>query len=482
MIHYIHPKQLTGFGQDDFRYGDIAIVTLIEQLRSLTDEAPSTFVAKIVGGASEKGGIGKAFDVGFENVKIAKEILAQHEIPIVGESVGGTAGRKAIFHTATNRLQVAKMEPKENRVDPSSLVNPLAITGRPSTVSSLKGATPGLSKKRKILIVDDSKTIRDLLKRILLEDPDFEIIGMASDALEASKLVRKQRPDVITLDIHMPGMTGIEWLEKLLPKNPIPVVMISSLQLQEGNEVFKALEIGAVDYIQKPLLSDLPVVGPLIREKVKEASFAKVLSKNKTAAKAPPILGADLDMRKILAIGASTGGIEALRTVLEALPAMIPPTVIVQHIPPVFSKAFADRLNELCSFDVKEAEDGDALQPSLVLIAPGGKQMKIEQRDKGYFVKIMDEAPVNRHKPSVDYLFHSVASVIGKNSVGVILTGMGADGAKGLLAMKKAGARTIAQDEATSAVYGMPKAAFEIGAVDTVAPLPTVANEIIRCF
>jgi two-component system chemotaxis response regulator CheB len=192
-----------------------------------------------------------------------------------------------------------------------------------------------------------------------------------------------------------------------------------------------------------------------------------------------PVNG-DVDVRKVLAMGASTGGTEALRSVMLLLPARIPPTVIVQHIPPVFSKAFAERLNQLCPFEVKEAEDGDELRPSRVLIAPGGKQMKIQQTAKGLSVRVTDDAPMNLHKPSIDYLFHSVASVAGKNSIGVILTGMGGDGAQGLLEMRKKGAKTLAQDEQSSVVYGMPKVAFEMGAVEKVVSLDEVATEILN--
>lgn len=478
MIHYAHPRMLTRYGQEqDFRYGEIAIPTLIRELEELTGEKASTFTAKIVGGAADgEDAPAEGYDIGKENIKIAKEVLKQFHIPIIGEDVGGFSGRKVLFHPATNRLQVAALTSKD-----TPTAKPTPMPKASPAVKPALAPKPTLSRKRKVLVVDDSKTIRELLKRILQEDPDFEIIGFAADAMEAAEFVKKSKPDVVTLDIHMPKMTGVEWLEKLLPVHPIPVVMISSLQFQEGNEVFRALELGAVDYIQKPSLSELPVVGPLIREKVKEASFAKVF-RSGPSRRVDTLSGGELDMRKVLAIGASTGGTEALKVVMASLPARIPPTVIVQHIPPVFSRAFANRLNELCQFEVKEAEDGDQLQASRVLIAPGGKQMKIQQTPKGLCVRITDDAPVNRHKPSVDYLFHSVASVVGKNSVGVILTGMGADGAKGLLEMRNKGSRTIGQDEDSSVVYGMPKAAFDLGAVEKVAPLTDVAQEILSAL
>jgi two-component system chemotaxis response regulator CheB len=448
MIHFAYPTSDKA-ATHDYRYGDVALVALAEKMRKVTGKPNSSMVAKIVGGAEA---------VGMENLKIARLFLKEAGIPVVGEDVGGASGRRALFHTATGRLQVA----------------------------DVKSTTVEKKPMRKVLIVDDSKTIRDLLTRILKEDPDLEIIGVAEDVRQAEEIMKKVTPDVITLDIHMPIMSGVDWLETLLPRQPIPVVMISSLQLQDGNEVFRALELGAIDYIQKPSFPELNTVAPVIREKVKEASHAKVccgrnLTQNRTHTQRPPVplASGSIDTRKILAIGASTGGTEALKSLLCAMPEVIPPTLIVQHIPPVFSKAFADRLNELCPFEVKEAEDGDILAPSRVLIAPGGRQMKLERTQGGYRVRVNDDPPMSRHKPSVDYLFHSVAKEVGKNVIGVILTGMGADGAKGLLAMKNSGAQTIGQDEESCVVYGMPRVAYEIGAVEKVLPLSRIPNELV---
>ncbi len=477
MVHYAHPCMLSEYGQSrDFRYGEVAIPTLIEELEKVSGDLSKEFVAKIVGGARIHDEVNSNYEIGVENIKIAHKILKKYYIQIVGEDTGGTLGRKVLFHVATNRLQVAQIYPKDQPVKsvPKTsdrvLNNPIQVQNTSRQISS---------QKRRVLIVDDSKVIRKILRKILLEDPDLEVVGSASDAYEAEKLLSNMRPDVITLDINMKGMSGVEWLEKLLPRNPIPVVMISSLRFQEGNEVFRALEIGAVDYIQKPNLSEVSNAGATIREKVKAASYAKIIHAEKKISNQRRPINSDIDLRKVVAIGASTGGTEALKVVMAGLPEQIPPMVVVQHIPAVFSKAFADRLNDICPFEVKEAEDGDELRVSRVLIAPGGKQMKVQQSSKGYCVRIMDDPPMNRHKPSVDYLFQSVAAVMGKNCVGVILTGMGSDGAKGLLEMKNRGSKTIAQDENSCVVYGMPKTAVELGAVEKSVPISEIAHEIL---
>lgn len=470
--HFSLPRRSSAEGEtSDFRYGDVAIQTLIAEMERLTGETRDQFVAKIVGGADEVGGDKSTLSAGPENVRAAEEALREFGIPVIGRDTGGARGRKILFHTESGRLQVAKILP-----------TPASGSAGEKPVSPAPIATSTPKRARRVMIVDDSRTIRELLTRVLTEDPEIEICAVAASGEEATKLLKTANPDVITLDINMPGMSGVEWLEQTLPHSPVPTVMISSLQLREGNEVFRALELGAVDYIQKPTFAELPVLGPLIREKVKEASFAKVMRHARPSGNRGASLG-EIDSRTILAIGASTGGTEALKVVLMGFPDEIPPTVIVQHIPPVFSKAFADRLNEMCPFEVKEAEDGDEVCPSRVLIAPGGKQMKIHpQRTGHYVVRITDDAPVNRHKPSVDYLFHSVAEHIGKNCVGVILTGMGADGAKGLLELRQKGARTLAQDEASSVVYGMPKSAFEIGAAEKVVSLDHMSGEILTAL
>ncbi|MES2525579.1 MAG: chemotaxis response regulator protein-glutamate methylesterase [Bdellovibrionota bacterium] len=341
--------------------------------------------------------------------------------------------------------------------------------------------TPDTKKKTEVLIVDDSKTMRDLLSKILACD-EIEVVGTAADALEAEAFMKKRLPDVVTLDIHMPGMDGVTFLRKYLPVHPIPTVMISSINIHESDLVLKALEYGAVDYIQKPTLSEISAMTANMREKIITASKIKVKKKELlqkvTSQRASHSLKSGFD--KIVAIGASTGGTEAIKEVLMALPVNIPPIVIVQHIPPVFSTAFARRLNELCPFEVTEGVDGEELRPGKVIIAPGGLQMELIKMGSVYKVKVFDGERVNRHKPSVDVLFNSVAKLLGKDAVGVILTGMGDDGAQGLLRMKNAGAYTIAQDEASSVVYGMPRAAALLGGVQHVSPLDQVAHAIVK--
>ncbi len=338
-------------------------------------------------------------------------------------------------------------------------------------------------KKTRVLVVDDSETIRKLLSRVLSEDSELECVGTVELPSLVPEAIERLKPDVITLDIHMPEMDGVTLLKKLLPKYQIPIVMISSLSREDGNYVLEALESGAVDYIQKPSMSELPVLAPMIREKIKNARFAKVFrndSSHQGGISLRKLGSQNVDQSYLIAIGSSTGGTEALKHVLTMLPDQIPPIVIVQHIPAVFSKAFADRMNTLCNFTVKEAEDGDLVVNNHVYIAPGGKQMKLSDNGGVIRVIIDDAAPVNRHKPSVDYLFDSIAGFSRKKLVAGILTGMGADGAKGLLKLKQNGARTFAQDESSSVVYGMPKEAYKIGAVDKVVHIDLVAETILK--
>jgi two-component system chemotaxis response regulator CheB len=363
--------------------------------------------------------------------------------------------------------------------EPFPVFHFIAQEGRIRIPVQLEHAQKPLQARIKVLVVDDSETIRKILTKVIATDSRLECVGAIANPLDVEAAIQKLRPDVLTLDIHMPEMNGVELLKKILVRHPIPAIMISALSREDGNYVLDAMESGAIDYIQKPSLSQIGQIGPMICEKIFNASKAQVRKKIQTSS----LLSAKsskLDPRFLIVIGSSTGGTEALREVLTSLPDQIPPVLIVQHIPPVFSKAFADRMNQLVAFEVREACDGERIVPNQVLIAPGGKQMSVKNLNGTLKIKIDDSPPINRHKPSVDYLFDSVAELKLKKLIGVILTGMGADGAKGLLNLKKLGARTIGQDEATCVVYGMPREAAMIGALEKVAPLQDISGTIAQ--
>jgi len=364
-----------------------------------------------------------------------------------------------------------------------------------------------LAGKIRVLIIDDSATVRQTLSAVLESDPQIEVIGVASDPFVAAKRIRDDIPDVITLDVEMPRMDGITFLRKLMSQHPIPVVMCSSL-IEAGSEtLLQALEAGAVDIVLKPKIG---VADALMESRIRICDAVKAAASARiSGARRPPVavprpiyepekkLTADAMLppppkagtgaramakttEAIVCIGASTGGTEALRAVLEELPPDSPGIVIVQHMPEKFTASFAKRLDSLCAVSVKEAEDGDTVLRGRVLIAPGNKHTILERSGARYYVTVKDGPLVTRHRPSVDVLFRSAARSAGSNAVGVIMTGMGDDGARGMNEMKQAGAYTIAQDEATSVVFGMPKEAIALGCVDRVAPLPALAKEILK--
>ena len=478
MIHYALPEVLRRPGADTeedepLRYGRVAIAALVEELKKLTHGDSSDFRAKIVGGASVRSAP-TGSPIGADNIAVARKMLAGFKIPIVGEAVGGEQGRKALFHVSTGRLQVAAVGKEEVKV---SFTAPALVKAASSRDPQTK--TKEADRPRKVLIVDDSRTIRELLKRILSEDSRFQVVGQAENPIIAEKMIAELKPDVLTLDIHMPEMDGVTFLEKYLPKNPIPVVMITSMSLEDGGTVLRALELGAVDYIQKPTMADMGTQKEVIREKVFAGSFAKVGRRRASVPRAAPKkLSSSHARDQLIAIGSSTGGTEALKDVLIHLPENFPPIVIVQHIPPVFSTAFARRLDDLCALSVKEAADGDTVSNGQVLIAPGDFQMELKKSSGGYSVRVFPGEKVNRHRPAVDVLFNSVADIVGADAIGVILTGMGADGAKGLLKMRNKGARTIAQNEETSVVFGMPKEAIRMGAAEMVCALEDIPQQL----
>lgn len=349
-----------------------------------------------------------------------------------------------------------------------------------------------MNPKIKVMIVDDSAVVRQALKQILEKDPQITVIGVAADPIFAIQKMQTSMPDVITMDVEMPRMDGLSFLKKIMAQHPVPVVVISSFTPKDSHLAIRAYEYGAVEVLLKPDLSNpdqQTLAGARIIESVKTAAMAKVQRKSAPVAEpVKPKLSADVILPRkpaapsagisdsIIAIGASTGGTEAIRIVLEAMPENCPGIVIVQHMPEVFTRSFADRLNQLCRIHVKEAEKGDLITRSLALIAPGDKHLLVRKTGNQYFADLSDGPPVNRHRPSVDVLFRSVAQTGGKNAMGVLLTGMGKDGAEGLLEMKNSGAFTIAQDEKSSIVFGMPKEAIKLDAALSILSLDQIAG------
>ena len=336
----------------------------------------------------------------------------------------------------------------------------------------------------RVLIVDDSRMIRDVLTDILKEQPDIEVVGAAADAFEARDMIRSLKPDVITLDVEMPKMNGLEFLDKLMRARPTPVVMISSFTERGSDITFRALELGAVEFVTKPKLNEQTPddYGQMIADKIRAARSARLKVPRRTdpdaaveatmppVAKRPVPRGVKTSDR-VIVVGASTGGTEAIRDFLVGMPVDCPGILIVQHMPENFTRMFAERLNGLTEITVKEAEHNDPILPGHAYVAPGGKHLWLKRDEDQLLAKLSTEPPMNLHRPSVDFLFLSAAKFMGADAIGVIMTGMGRDGAQGMLKMKEAGAWTIAQDEATSVIFGMPREAIELDAVHEVAPL-----------
>lgn len=344
-----------------------------------------------------------------------------------------------------------------------------------------------MAKKIRVLVVDDSALVRNILKSGLSMDPEIEVVDTAADPYQARDKILELEPDVLTLDVEMPRMDGVAFLRRLMPQYPIPVVMVSALTEKGKRITMEALEAGALDFVTKPasgISRGLNAMMSDLIEKVKIASVADVSHwQNRTieppkTETLPKVLSGSTD--KVIAIGASTGGTEAIRSMIKAFPASTPGIVIVQHMPPGFIAAFAESLDRQSAMNVKEAENGDRVMPGRVLIAPGGKQMKVRRSGGIYQTKIYEGDKVNGHCPSVGVLMDSVAEYVGDNAIGVILTGMGSDGAEGLLAMRKAGARTFGQDEKSCVVYGMPKVAFEKGAVEKQVPIDKMVYNVLK--
>lgn len=336
----------------------------------------------------------------------------------------------------------------------------------------------------KVLVIDDSAMIRKVFEQELSKDPEIEVVGTAPDPFVGRDKIVYLKPDVITLDIEMPRMDGLTFLEKLMRYYPLPVVIVSSLAKRGGDVAVKAMELGAVEVLSKPGTAySVGDMSEQLIEKVKAASKVKVGYRKGPSSSLSSVATASISVKttnKIIAIGASTGGTEALKEVITRLPEACPPVVVVQHMPQNFTKAFADRLNSLCRVEVKEAAEGDYLSCGKVLIAPGNKHMEIRRSGINYFVTLSDGPMLFHQRPAVEILFNSVAKYAGQNAVGAILTGMGKDGAQGLLNMRNAGARTVAQDKESCVVFGMPKEAIDLGAAEFVKPLDQITQTLLN--
>ena len=348
-----------------------------------------------------------------------------------------------------------------------------------------------MSTKTRVVVVDDSALVRGLLAEIIDRQPDMTCVGAAADPLVAREMIRNLNPDVITLDIEMPRMDGIDFLSRLMRLRPMPVVMVSTLTERGADVTLKALELGAVDFVAKPKIGvtdGLRQLGADITDKIRTAAKARVhrlaAAPGEThAAPAKPVTMASLgrlSTEKIIFIGASTGGTEATREILVNLPADCPAVMITQHMPPGFTKSYAARLNSLCRIRVAEAQDGERVLPGHAYIAPGGFHLSVERSGANYIARVQDGEPVNRHKPSVEVLFDSAARVVGRNALAVMLTGMGADGAKAMRSMRDAGSHNLVQDENSCVVFGMPREAIAHGAANEVLPLTQIAPRLVE--
>jgi two-component system, chemotaxis family, protein-glutamate methylesterase/glutaminase len=337
----------------------------------------------------------------------------------------------------------------------------------------------------KVLVVDDSAVMRAFLSRIVNAQPDMSVVAVASDPVVAIEQIRLKAPDVMTLDVEMPRMNGLEFLRKLMAVRPLPVIMISSRTRQGADVTMRALELGAVDFVEKPAdLTQFEASANDIAEKIRAANSARVARHGLAAAvpRETPLrhTPGPTARDRVIAIGASTGGVEALREVLAGLPERMPPILIAQHMPAGYTDTFARRLNSICRIHVKQAEDGETALNGAAYIAPGGRHLTLVRRSSAYVLRVTDDPPVNRHRPSVDPLFRTVAKAALGRAIGVMLTGMGADGAQAMLDLSKAGAYTIAQDESSCVVFGMPRQAISVGAVREVMPLGQIGRRLVE--
>ncbi len=462
------------------KFAGPSLHNLLKEFKNRYHSSLSDLKVKIIGGSQINTQEGSSFCVGKANIKKAEELVDFYGLNIVGSSLGGIEGRKIEFNTKNGNIRLKSVK------SGGAVSN---IQSRPKLAKALDTINSDklLNKEQiiKVLVIDDAPVIQKIFSKIINEQDGFQLVACASDPLEAIEIRKNESVDVITLDVNMPKMDGVTYLKQYMPSDPTPTIMISDYSEEDSGPILDALEHGAFDYLKKPSFDKLDEFTHDFFMKIKEAYNSKINQKKclKSVVKVTGInLEKILTPEHLLVIGSSTGGTEALKEVLTAMPAVIPTTFIVQHIPPVFSKSFADRLNELCPFKVCEAEDGMYVEPSVVYLAPGGQHMKVEKSGSKLKICITLDPPVNRFRPSVDYLFNSITQLKNKKVVAVIMTGMGNDGAKGMLALRNHGALTLGQDEDSCVVYGMPKEANLLGAVMKEVSLHKLADKICQMF
>lgn len=491
MVHYLLPNSNMKINgtvdkihdvKNHLNYGEMAIPALLKEIKNKGCTKDNLLVTILGGNSIGDSDISR--EIAEANIEIALSLVKKFGLRFTQKTGGSVKGEQILFKLSDGEILVKKA------VSSPSIVE--KATGfKDATSGAGVGSGTSLGKKVKVLIVDDSYPIRQILRNLLSESTEIEVVGEAPDADEAEKIRLQKKPDVMTLDIHMPNKDGVTYLSELMRGSPLPVIMISDLSIKEAGPVMKALEIGAFDYIQKPGLRELSEVAPRLISTIKAAyeGRKKLIHlhqrrlhhhKVNNVGAFEKVIGFDQRL-KLIAIGASTGGTEALREIFKLLPEQTPPIVVVQHMPKLFTAAFANSLNNQSSIEVKEAEHGEFLKNSTAYIAPGGLQMGIHDKGQGFQIYLKDDQPLNRFKPSVDYMFNSIVELNLRGKLNAaLLTGMGEDGARGLLALKQEGSYTIAQDESTCVVYGMPKAAVDRNAAVDVLPLDAIAYSLLH--
>src|SRR5574343_352817 len=497
MNHFMLPE---GSG-DSGRYGSYAMELLINEMMK-RGASRLTMEAKIFGGGAVISGM-NSINVGERNTKFVMDFLATERIPIVSKDVLDVYPRKVCFLPASGKAMVKRLAPTNT----DALVAQEKAAAQRDLPASTGGGSIDLfcphthaapreqdeMAKTRVVVVDDSALVRSLLTEIVNRQSDMECIGSAADPFAAREMIRNLNPDVITLDVEMPRMDGLDFLARLMRLRPMPVVMVSTLTERGAEVTLKALELGAVDFVAKPKIGvadGIRLLAQDITDKIRIAAKAHIrrappppAAGSVAPAPAKPVTMASLgraSTEKLIFIGASTGGTEATKDVLVNLPADSPAVVITQHMPPGFTKSYAARLDGLCKIRVKEAQDGERILPGHGYIAPGGFHLTVERSGANYIARVQDGEPVNRHKPSVEALFLSAAKVVGQNAIGIMLTGMGADGARAMKVMKDAGSYNYCQDEASCVVFGMPREAIAAGAADEVLPLNQIAGKVLE--